>query len=535
MKIFKQSQRIKPKVSLILLDWSVRESFHLLHYLSLQTIPREQFEVVIVEYYSRHSEAIQKFEEQVDTWIALEMPEDLYYHKHLMYNAGIVASTGEICIICDSDAMAKPTFLETVIKSFEYDPDIILHIDQFRNNRKDLYPFCYPSFEEVTGPGCINIKDGKTTGLAVTEDLIHNRNYGACFCAKREDLIKIGGADEHIDFIGHICGPYDFTFRLMNLGKKEVWHDSEFLYHTWHPGQAGENNYLGPHDGRHVSTTSLEALTSNRVQPHVMNKAIAKLQKDSHLNLLDVENDLILSDYNKIAKMSFLMSPESRKWAEKTYAYLYYKGYYIFPKDNEFIAIQGYTYQKTFLNNEFDNLAYVKASSIELLKQKIDENFNIRLNLSSKFILFYFNYLSVRRLAGKVKQRILKVIDPVIQFISDKMHKIYRIISHPSRKFKDLKSESNYLKEDIFSLASNIFYFLKQKPDERVVLLVTNKLEYNIMNLLVNIKLMPKISVLLLNDIDSVKLSDAKVFSSRTTYIQNLDLFLNHEIKPVIV
>ena len=37
MKFLKRSQRRTPRVSLILLDWSVRESFHLLHYLRQQT------------------------------------------------------------------------------------------------------------------------------------------------------------------------------------------------------------------------------------------------------------------------------------------------------------------------------------------------------------------------------------------------------------------------------------------------------------------------------------------------------------------
>ena len=41
MKFIQKSQRKQPKVSFILLDWSVRESFHFLHYLSQQTVPRE--------------------------------------------------------------------------------------------------------------------------------------------------------------------------------------------------------------------------------------------------------------------------------------------------------------------------------------------------------------------------------------------------------------------------------------------------------------------------------------------------------------
>jgi len=171
LKILKQSTRARPKVSLILLDWSVRESFHLLHYLARQDVPRDDFEVLIIEYYSRVSDAIRKFEDQVDTWLLLEMPEDCYYHKHVMYNAGIVLARGEICVICDSDAMVKPEFIRTIVEAFEKDPRGVLHLDQFRNNRRDLYPFNYPSFEAVEGEGCINNVGGKTAGILDRRDV----------------------------------------------------------------------------------------------------------------------------------------------------------------------------------------------------------------------------------------------------------------------------------------------------------------------------------------------------------------------------
>jgi hypothetical protein len=224
------------------------------------------------------SSAIEAHADQVDTWALLRMPEECYYHKHLMYNAGILLARGEICVICDSDAMVRPGFIRSIISSFDANPGIVLHIDQFRNSRRDLYPFSYPSFEEVTGRGCINHVSGITRGLADDRDTIHSRNYGACMCARRADLIAIGGADEHVDFLGHICGPYDMTFRLVNKGLTELWHQTEFMYHTWHPGQAGENNYLGPHDGRHVSTTALDALRERRILPLVENASIRGLR-----------------------------------------------------------------------------------------------------------------------------------------------------------------------------------------------------------------------------------------------------------------
>ena len=274
MRFIKKNVERKPKLSFILLDWSVRESFHILHYLSRQTIDRDLFEVIVIEYYSHISGAIRKYDNQVDTWVLLDLPDDCYYHKHLMYNVGIVLSRGDIVTIIDSDTMVKETFVERILHHFECDPTIFLHIDQFRNNRRDLYPFNYPSFEEVLGPGCIYNVNGKTTGLCDTLDPLHTRNYGACMCARRDDLIAIGGADEHVDYLGHICGPYDMSFRLLNHGVREVWSEDEFTYHTWHPGQAGEGGYLGPHDGRHMSTTALQALVCGRVLPLVENAAV---------------------------------------------------------------------------------------------------------------------------------------------------------------------------------------------------------------------------------------------------------------------
>ncbi|MBI2358527.1 MAG: hypothetical protein HYV04_06410, partial [Deltaproteobacteria bacterium] len=162
-----------------------------------------------------------------------------------MYNCGLVFAHGEIVVLCDSDAMVRETFIHTIADEFEREHKIVLHLDQFRNLRHDFYPFNYPSFEEVLGEGCINNIDGKTSGILDRLDPLHSRNYGACMCARRADLIALGGADEHIDYLGHVCGPYEMTFRLINGGFKEVWHEAEFLYHTRHPGQDGVDNYQG--------------------------------------------------------------------------------------------------------------------------------------------------------------------------------------------------------------------------------------------------------------------------------------------------
>ena len=294
MKIQFENQVAKsPRVSFVLLDWSCRESFHGLDYFANQNIPRDQYEIIWIEYYHRVSPQIeQKMKEceqsgkppVIDQWIVMEMPENIYYHKHLMYNLGIIAAKGEIVVICDSDVMVKPTFVESIIEEFDSvnnsslnKSGIVLHLDEVRNINRKYYPFNHPTFEEVMAQGCINWVNGKTKGLWDEKDPLHSRNYGACMAARKEDLIAIGGADEHIDYLGHICGPYEMTFRLVNAGKKEIWHHNEFMFHTWHPGTDGSKNYLGPHDGQNLSTAALQA----RYQARVMS-----LQENSSIKIL---------------------------------------------------------------------------------------------------------------------------------------------------------------------------------------------------------------------------------------------------------
>jgi hypothetical protein len=279
-----------PRVSFVLLDWSCRESLHVLDYLNQQTVPRNQYEILWIEYYRRRSPELCRriaaaraagAPPPVDVYAVLGMPETVCYHKHLMYNAGLLLARGRILCLCDSDALLHPTFVASILQEFQTDPNIVLHLDEVRNNRQHFYPFNYPDFEEVVGPGVANWMNGRPLGLSDRADPLHTRNYGACMCSLRDDLIAIGGADMHTDYLGHICGPYELTFRLVNAGKREVWHQREWLYHVWHPGQAGDRNYAGPHDGKHMSTTALRARRTGRTEPLVPHPVIAKLRQET--------------------------------------------------------------------------------------------------------------------------------------------------------------------------------------------------------------------------------------------------------------
>jgi hypothetical protein len=344
MKLVKTSQRLKPRLSLVLLDWSVRESFHLLDYLRRQTASRDDFEVIIIEYYDRVSEALKPFEDQVDLWALLEMPKDCYYHKHMMYNVGIALAKGDIIMIGDSDAMVRETFVQTIIDRFDADPKMAYHMDQFRNVRRDFYPFNYPSFEDVLGEGCINNVGGKTTGVLEEEDPLHVRNFGACMCAKRDDLIAIGGADEDLTYLGHVCGPYDLSFRLMHYSRRLVWETEEYMYHTWHPGSDGVDNYSGPHDGRNVSTTALRALTLGRVKPLVENPAVRRLREGGAIDPARTEDVDLLIDPSYVEafsrkRLGGAAANETVTETRRRPIYAHYKGYDVYEVDGTFHAV----------------------------------------------------------------------------------------------------------------------------------------------------------------------------------------------------
>src|SRR5262245_50261502 len=172
-------RRTKPacKLSIILLDWGVRESFHSLHYLNQQKAPRESYELIWLEFYE-HQPA--KLREMVfrdgsptlpsplggeglgvrgpllEQWLVAGYPREYIFNKHRLYNLGFLLAQGEYCVICDSDAIFTPNFVAKMLDAFARAPNSVVHLDEIRNNDPRLFPFCYPSIPVVLGPGCVN-------------------------------------------------------------------------------------------------------------------------------------------------------------------------------------------------------------------------------------------------------------------------------------------------------------------------------------------------------------------------------------------
>src|SRR4051812_15251306 len=70
------------KLSIILLDWGVRESFHSLEYLDCQTAARSSYELIWLEFYDRKPQGLRRAAAALDKWIVAGYPDDHVFHKH---------------------------------------------------------------------------------------------------------------------------------------------------------------------------------------------------------------------------------------------------------------------------------------------------------------------------------------------------------------------------------------------------------------------------------------------------------------------
>lgn len=269
-----------PRLSILLIDWKVRESFHALEFLGRQDVARDLYEVIWIEHYEHRPPALARALDRglLDRWIVLGR-EDRYF-KHQLYNEGLLAARGEIVSVCDSDACFSPRFVRSILESFDAaGPEgLVLYHEEVRSDNRDLHPFPEGATWEavMAAPGLMNwdARAGRPRGLTLGHDPLHTLNYGACMTVRRADAIACGGFDEHPHYHAFICGPYELGFRLVNRGAREAWHPDEWLLHTWHPWVRPEVDVFGHHDGRNVSSLALEARETGRIEPWVMNERV---------------------------------------------------------------------------------------------------------------------------------------------------------------------------------------------------------------------------------------------------------------------
>lgn len=294
--IFENSGVTSPEVSIILPGGNSPEELYSLYYLNNQKVLREKYEIIYIGYYSEYSlEYIEKLKEYeslskhpvIDKWIVMEISDDMYYHKHLIYNTGIIASKGKVITFFKPGLIVDSTFVESVIELFSEDNNIVLHMNERWNIDDQLHPFDYPSIEEIKNKCCMSLKDGKINDLFNRRKYINIGGYDICMCALRGDLIDIGGSDEHQNYMGNAGGPYEMALRLVNFGKREVRHSKEVVYYLQLPGLDRITNDLSYCDDYIASKIILDIKESSRVLPIVENTSIETLRRDTGTVIYD--------------------------------------------------------------------------------------------------------------------------------------------------------------------------------------------------------------------------------------------------------
>lgn len=259
-----------PKVSIILLDWSVRERFHTLDWLAVQSVPREDYELIWIELYDRLvPEAMEKAE------VVITCNQQGRYQKHVGYNVGLLHARGQIITICDSDAVYPPDFIASILNSFQLtagDEPIPLVLMHYEWRTTQTYPDDLSDISQLSQYKWYNLWP----------------NVGACMSVRKIDAVRFGGFDEHPSFRDYMCGPYDLGWRLVNAGIPEIWHDeSVTLWHFAHPDPVASfgqkfsfklwREIAHPHLEGHA-LTAVEAFSTGRLLPLQENPEVHRLR-----------------------------------------------------------------------------------------------------------------------------------------------------------------------------------------------------------------------------------------------------------------
>jgi len=208
-----------PRISIIMVDGSFRESYHSVDFFGEQKIPADDYELLWVEYYDEvKPELIEKVSKYPNFRI-ITLEKEGFYHPSYCFNAGICASRGEVIFIPDADLVVEEYFLERAWADHQANDELVMYFYRYNEFEKDHLPE-------------VNIEHLRKKCI-----LTNPSNYGGCLSVRKKWLVEINGYEQHPIFgSGFHANGLEVYTRLKNLGLHVKWHPELKLYHPWHPG-----------------------------------------------------------------------------------------------------------------------------------------------------------------------------------------------------------------------------------------------------------------------------------------------------------
>lgn len=200
------------RISVIIPAYNAEDTIEkCLNAISHQTFPRKDYEIVVVDDGSLDNtkDIIGKFPDIFYIWQSNKGPS-------AARNAGAQKARGEIIVYTDSDCIAKPDWLEKMIKPFD-DPEVIGAKGTYLTQQKELLArFAQKEFEE------------RYRVLAQHKYIDFVDSYSAAF--RKKEFLDVGGFDTQFSVANN--EDVELSYKLAAKGYKMVFVPDAVVYHT---------------------------------------------------------------------------------------------------------------------------------------------------------------------------------------------------------------------------------------------------------------------------------------------------------------
>ena len=203
-----------PLVSVIMVDGGFRENFEPLQSWLDQTLERDLYELIWIEYGSQVAPQVQALSRVHTHALGREGEPQIIAHA---FNEGIRQARGDLLVLPDADVVCEPDLLETLAEELMLDPGLVVY----------LLRLDQPQALHVAGQGLESLR--RTCSIRNTF------NYGGCPAVHRCWMIEMNGYEQLPFFAGYHYNGADNYTRFKNMGLKIRWHPTQRVYHPWHP------------------------------------------------------------------------------------------------------------------------------------------------------------------------------------------------------------------------------------------------------------------------------------------------------------